>query len=212
MTALLGLACWRGISNFASILMFLLPSAQLAFCRATNPLKCFSLKTALLWLFHRGLPFLVSVSAPHPLTEKTVFLKNEISNQILMLRFLLYTEPLFVPNRASFCSKWNRFLLQSGILKWISAWAYKEDLTLSSFWSIWFFQGLLGVLPKSWSPMSCALWRVLPNERVANLGYYWLEVIRNIPVSIRSHLHRTNEQHFTHSLFAADWSRLLLFW
>ena len=36
LTAWLGWACWRGINNIASILTSLLPSAQLASCRATR--------------------------------------------------------------------------------------------------------------------------------------------------------------------------------
>ncbi len=39
--------------------------------------------------------------------------KNEMSNQIPMLCFLLYTKPLLAPHRAASCSKQNRLLLQS---------------------------------------------------------------------------------------------------
>ncbi len=163
-------------------------------------------------LFHRGLSFLIWVSAPNPLTEKTVFPKNKISNQILMLCFFLYTEPLPTLHRASSCSKQNLFLLPSGTLNWISARAYKADLRLPSFRSIWFFQALLDVLPKSWPPMSCALCRVLPNQRVANPGFYRLNLSRNILVRIRSHRHRTNKSHYIQSQFAATGERLLLSW
>ena len=129
-----------------------------------------------------------------------------------MLRFLLYTELLLAPNRACFCFKQNRFLLQSRTLKWISVVIYIADLTLSSFRSIWFFQGLLGVLPKSWLPIFCALWRVPPKKRVANLGFYWLDLSRNIPVRIKSHRHQTHKPHCTQSQFAAAGECILLSW
>ncbi len=129
-----------------------------------------------------------------------------------MLRFLLYTERPLAPPGASSCFKRNCFLLQSRTLKWISAGEYTSDLTLPSFWSIWFFQRLLGVSPKSWSPMSCALWRVLPNQRLANLGFYWLDLSRNTPVRIRWHRHRTHKPHCTQSQFAAPGDRLFLSW
>ena len=129
-----------------------------------------------------------------------------------MLRFLLYTKLLLAQHRASSCFKQNRFLLQSGTLKWISAEVYKADLTLPSFWSIWFFQGLLGVSPKSWSPMSCTLWQALPNQQVANPGFYWLDLSRNTLVCIRLHRHWTDKRHCTQGQLAAAGESLLLSW
>ncbi len=129
-----------------------------------------------------------------------------------MLRFLLYTEPLLAPHRASSCSKRNCFLHQSGILKRISVEAYKANLTQPSFWSIWFFQGLLGVSPMSWSPMICALWRVLPNQQVANPGFCWLDLSRNTHLRILLHRHRTHKLHFTQGEFAAAGECLFFPW
>ncbi len=129
-----------------------------------------------------------------------------------MLHFLLYTEPLLTPHGASFGSKRNLFLHQSRALKWISAGVYTSDLTLPSFRSIWLFQGLLGVSPKSWLPMSCAIKRVLPNQLIANPGLYWLDLSRNTSVRIRLHRHQTHKPHCTPGQFAAAEEHLLLSW
>ncbi len=212
LTVWLSLACLFGISDVVSILTSFLPSVQLASCRATHPLRWFLLKKRLVVfvLSKTALPGIGIWSAP--LDRENRFLKNEISNQIPMLHFLLYTDPLLAPHGASSCSQQNRFLLQSGTLKWISARAYISDLTLPSFRSIWFFQGLLGVSSKCWSPMSCALWRVLPNQLVANPGFYWLDLIRNTSVRIRLHRSQNYQPHYTQDQFAAAGERPFLSW
>ncbi len=71
-----------------------------------------------------------------PLDLENSFYKNEIRNQILILCYLLYIEPLLAPQGASSCFKQNRFLFQSRTLNRISAGSYKTDLTLPSFRSI----------------------------------------------------------------------------